>query len=134
MRRGRIAVVAAVVFMAACSDAATRAANTIESGVKDLGSAEGARADVSYAPSCSGSYKLRIEKGTATDLGNGNFRINANSGGLSVRCDGGEGSGTTYHLRFVDVPATVEVTKNQGESASIEIRRVSGRATLTGLR
>jgi hypothetical protein len=41
---------------------------------------------------------------------------------------------TTYHLRFVDVPATVQVEKNAGEPAVIYIERVSGRAVLLGLR
>lgn len=58
-------------------------------------------------------------------------------GGLLVRCYGYGGNstgwGTTYHLRFVDVPATVEVTKNGGEAAVIEIQRRSGRAIVVGV-
>lgn len=91
----------------------------------------------SWPEGCSGSYTLRIEKGAAVDKGHNNFRIMENSGGLSVRCYGQEvnatGWGTTYHLRFVDVPATVEVRKNGGEPAVIEVQRVSGRAVVVGL-
>ena len=36
-------------------------------------------------------------------------------------------------MRFVDVPATAEVTKKGGEIAVIEIQRVSGRAIVVGL-
>src|SRR5687767_36569 len=116
-RQARFIVVAVLLLFGACSDGAPGAAKDIEAGVKKLGSSEGARTEISYAPgSCSGSYTVRIEKGTATDLGNGNFRINAGSGPLLVRCDGSGGSGTTHHLRFVDVPASVEVTKNRGEA------------------
>lgn len=142
MRRGRFAIVAVVLFMGACSDAATRVAYDIESGTRKLGSGEGARTDISHGPrswpeGCSGAYMLRIEKGAAVDKGHNNFRIMENSGGLSVRCDGHDGNatgwGTTYHLRFVDVPATVEVRKNGGEPAVIEVQRVSGRAVVVGL-
>lgn len=139
---GRFVILAGLLFMAACSDAATRAAYDIESGTRRLGSREGDRAEISYVPGswpagCSGSYTLRIEKGTAADQGHGNFRITENSGGLLVRCYGHDGYaagwGTTYHLRFVDVPAAVEVTKNRGETAVIEIQRISGKAIVVGM-
>jgi hypothetical protein len=142
MRRGRFAIVAVLLCMGACSDAATRVAYDIESGTRRLGSAEGARADESHAPrswpeGCSGSYTLRIEKGAAANKGDNNFRIIENSGGLSVRCHGHDGNlsgwGTTYHLRFVDVPAAVEVRKDGGETAVIQVQRVSGRAVVVGL-
>ena len=103
---------------------------------------EGARVEISYVPrswpsGCSGSYALRLEKGAAADQGHGNFRITENSGGLSVRCYGRDGNptgwGTTYHLRFVNVPATAEVRKSGGETAVIEIQRVSGKAIVVGL-
>ena len=138
-----MAVFAALLLTTACSDAATRVAYDIESGTRRLGSAEGARVEIPHTPQswpagCAGSYVLRIEKGTAVGDGHGNFDVGANSGGLSVRCYGQDGSaaawGTTYHLRFVDVPATVEVEKKRGETAVIEVQRLSGRAAVVGLR
>lgn len=143
IRRRRLAVLAVLAFASACSDAATRVAYDIEAGTKRLESAEGARAEISHTPrswpeGCAGSYTLQIEKGVAIDLGNGNFRISGDSGGLSVNCYGSDGRphgwGTTYHLRFVDVPATVKVTKNGGETAVIEVERKSGRPVLVGVR
>ena len=86
---------------------------------------------------CSGSYTLRIEQGAAVSDGHGNFHVTERSGDLSVHCFGRDGNeagwGTTYHLRFVDVPATLEVTKKTGESAIVDVQRVSGRATVAGL-
>jgi hypothetical protein len=141
LMRGRtIAIVASLFVTIACSDAATRLAYDIESGVDKLGQSDGARASIAHGPrswpeGCSGAYSLRIEKGGATSLGQNNFRIKDGSGGLSVRCagQGSGGWGTTYHLRFVDVPVTVEVSKNDGEAATIELQRVAGRAVLVGL-
>jgi hypothetical protein len=137
------ALVAALLFMAGCSDAATRVAYDIESGTGRLGSSEGARVEIPHVPrswpeGCSGSYTLRIEKGAATSDGQGNFRTNESSGNLSVRCFGSDGNEhrwhTTYHLRFVDVPASVEVRKNGGDAAVIEIQRASGKPVVIGLR
>jgi hypothetical protein len=137
-----LAVVAGLGVVCGCSDAATRVAYDIESGTGRLQSDEGARADISHVPrswpeGCSGSYTLRIEKGAAVHDGQGNFRTAENSGGLSVRCYGQDGNAhrwhTTYHLRFVDVPATVEVTKNGGQTAIIQIQRLSGKANVIGL-
>lgn len=141
-RWGRCVIVACLLFTAACSDAATRAAYDIESATRKLGTREGAHVEIAYAPrswpsGCSGSYTVRIEKGAAAAHSDGNVGIAENSGGLIVRCYGYDGNpagwGTTYHLRFVDVPATVEVTKNRGETAVIEIRRVSGKAVVVGM-
>src|SRR5512139_2803845 len=92
-RRKRFALVASLLFMAACSDAATRAAYDIESGSRRLGLREGDRVEIPYVPrswpaGCSGSYALRIEKGAAANQGHGNFRTTENSGGLLVRCYG----------------------------------------------
>jgi hypothetical protein len=134
-----VLIVVALLCTAACSTPAIRIARDIEAGVGDLGTGEGARVDISYAPGswsggCSGSYTLRIDKGSAVSLGNNNFRIQDNSGPLHVRCTGNGASNTSYHLRFVDVPAPLEVAKARGESAVIEVQRVSGRPTAVGLR
>jgi len=137
------ALVAALLLAAACSDAATRVAYDIESNVNKLGSAEGSRAEIVHMPrswpeGCSGSYTMRISKGRAIATGHNNFHIAENSGGLAVGCYTGSGNrggwGTTYHLRFVDVPATVEVTKNTGEATVIELQRIGARAVVVGLR
>ena len=131
-----------LLFAAACSDAATRVAYDIESGTRTLGTTDGNRTEITHTPrawpdGCAGSYALRIERGKASDQGHGNFRVEEKSGGISVSCFGNDGSsmawGTTYHLRFVDVTATVEVTKNGGEAAIIELQRVNGRTVVVGL-
>ena len=140
--RGLSAAVLAV-LMCACSDAATRVAYDIESGVKQLGSQEGSRTEIPHVPSrwpegCAGSYRLRIGKGSATAEGNNNFHINPGAAGLSIRCYGSNGNphawSTTYHLRFVDVPQTVEVEKPDGGTAFIQVDRQGGRAVVVGLR
>src|SRR4029450_10969747 len=76
-----VALVAIAMFASACSDAATRVAYDIESGTKNLGSAEGSRGEIRHEPSrwpegCAGSYTLQIGRGSATADGNGNFHIN----------------------------------------------------------
>jgi hypothetical protein len=137
-----VALVALALFAGACTDAATRVAYDIESGSKTLGSAEGSRVEIRHLPSrwpdgCAGSYTLHIGKGTATADGNGNFHINRDADGLSVRCYNSSGNphawGTTYHLRFVDVPESVEVEKPGGAAVVIEVERKSGRPVVVRL-
>ncbi len=104
------------------------------------------RVEIRHVPSrwpegCAGSYTLHIGKGSATADGNGNFHINRDADGLSVRCYNSSGNphawGTTYHLRFVDVPEVVEIEKPDGAAAVIEVERKSrparrGEAALNG--
>lgn len=129
-------------FASACSDAATRVAYDIESGSKALGSAEGSRVEIRHVPSrwpdgCAGSYTLHIGKGSATADGNGNFHINPGTDGLSVRCYNSSGNphawGTTYHLRFVDVPEAVEIEKQGGAPTVIEVERKGGKPVVVRL-
>jgi len=134
---------AGVVFLVtltglACSDAGTRVAYDIEAGVPRLPPTEGSTVTIEHTPKswpegCTGPYVLEIQQGTAINDGGGNFHIAPDAGDLSVRCSGGGGS-TTYHLRFVDVPATVRVSKAAGESALLILRREHGRAVLVGVR
>ena len=142
VRQRKLSVLVLALLTGACSDAATRVAYDIESGTKKLGSAEGARIEIRHVPSrwpegCAGSYTLHLGKGSATADGNGNFHINRDADGLSVRCFNSSGNphawGTTYHLRFVDVPETVDLQKQGGEVAVIEVERKSGRAVVVGL-
>ena len=137
-----VALVALALFAGACTDAATRVAYDIESGSKKLGSAEGSRVEIRHVPSrwpegCAGSYTLHIGKGMATADGNGNFHINRDADGLSVRCYNSSGNphvwGTTYHLRFVDVSEVVEMEKQGGEAIVIAVERKAGRAVVVGL-
>jgi hypothetical protein len=137
-----VALVAIAMFASACTDAATRVAYDIESGSKKLGSAEGSRIEIRHVPSrwpegCAGSYTLHIGKGSATADGNGNFHINRDANGLSVRCYNSSGNphawGTTYHLRFMDVPEAVDIEKQGGAAAVIEVERRGGRAAVVRL-
>jgi len=126
----------------ACTDAATRVAYDIESGTRNLAPRDGARIEIRHVPSrwpegCAGSYTLHLGKGSATAEGNGNFHINRGADGLLVRCFNSSGNphawGTTYHLRFVDVPEAVQIEKQGGEAAVIEVERKAGRAVVVGL-
>jgi hypothetical protein len=139
----RLAVVAGILSLCGCTDAATRVAYDLEWGAGRLGSREGARRDVSHVPrrwpeGCAGSYTLRLDRGSAIALGHNNFRNTEGSGGLHVRCFAADGNphswGTTYHLRFVDVPVPVEMDKKGGETAVIELQRINGRAVVVGAR
>jgi hypothetical protein len=141
MLRGA-AIVALALSTGACTDAATRVAHDIESGTRGLASREGARVEIPHDPrrwpeGCAGSYILRIAKGAAGNLGHNNFRIQPDSGSLSVNCYGSSGNltgwTTTYHLRFVDVPKAVEIEKKADEVVLIEVEHRSGRAVLVGL-
>jgi hypothetical protein len=142
-RRARLFVVALMLLSSACTDAATRVAYDIESGTRKLGSQDGARAEIRHTPKrspggCAGSYTLLIGRGSSDNLGNNNFRIRGNSDGLSVRCYASDGNlhawGTTYHLRFVDVPEAIQIEKKWGETTVIDVERRSGRALVVGLR
>jgi hypothetical protein len=142
-RRARLPLVALMVLFSACTDAATRVAYDIESGAGKLGSRDGARTEIRHTPKrwpegCAGSYTLRIGQGASDNLGNHNFRIRSSSDGLSVRCYTSDGNlhawGTSYHLRFVDVPETVQIEKKGGETTVIDVERRSGRALVVGLR
>jgi hypothetical protein len=137
-----VALVALAMLAGACSDAATRVAYDIESGAKKLESRDGSRVEIRHVPSrwpegCAGSYTLHLGKGSATADGRGNFRINRDADGLSVRCYNSSGNphawGTSYHLRFVDVPEAVEIEKQGGEATVIEVERKAGRAVVVGL-
>ena len=138
----RAAIVTLAFSTGACTDAATRVAYDIESGTGKLTSHDGARVEIPHDPrrwpeGCAGSYVLRIAKGAAENLGHDNFHTRPNSGSLSVTCYGSSGNRngwtTTYHLRFVDVPETVEIEKKADEKVFIEVERRSGRAVLVGL-
>jgi hypothetical protein len=125
-------------LLSGCSDAGTRVAYDIESGVQRLPAGEGASITIEHVPrswpeGCTGPYELDIERGTATPDGQGNFRIAPDAGGLRVRCDGGGGS-TTYHLRFVDVPTPLSVKKQAGERTYLVVRREHGKALLVQVR
>src|SRR5262245_1759437 len=137
-----VALLVLAVWASACTDAATRVAYDIESGSKTLGSADGSRVAIRHVPSrwpegCAGSYTLHVGKGSATADGNGNFHINRGTDGLSVRCHNSSGNphawGTTYHLRFVDVPEAVEIEKPYGAAAVIEVERKGGRPVVVRL-
>jgi hypothetical protein len=138
----RMLLIALTLLTGACSDAATRVAYDIQSGTKKLGSAEGARVQIRHAPSrwpegCAGAYTLHIGKGSAAAKGNNNFRTNPGSESLLVRCYNSGGNAhawsTTYHLRFVDVPETVEIEKHGGDPTVIDVERKAGRPTVVGL-
>lgn len=138
----RMPIIALALFAGACTDAATRVAYDIQSGAGKLGAREGERVEIRHVPSrwpegCAGSYTLQIGKGSATAEGNNNFHINPGAEGLSVRCFNSSGNAhawsTTYHLRFVDVPETVNVEKQGGEAAVVEVERKAGRAVVVGL-
>ena len=72
--------------ISACTDAATRVANDIQTGSRELGLANGSRATIRHQPKsqpegCAGSYELSIDKGTLSG---------PDKGWIEVVCAGGD--------------------------------------------
>ena len=137
----RMPIIALALFAGACTDAATRVAYDIQSGAGKLGAREGERVEIRHVPSrwpegCAGSYTLHIGKGSATAEGNNNFHINPGAEGLRSAASTPAATrtpGAPPTMRFVDVPETVNVEKQGGEAAVIEVERRAGRAVVVAL-
>lgn len=110
------------------TDAATRLAYDIESGVGHLGKEEGARYSIAHnTPSrsgeCVGPYAVQLDK----------------VGLIAIWCKDAAGQTvsshtTSYHARFVDTPKTYILDKPAGSTLVIDIERRQGRAVVTDVR
>jgi hypothetical protein len=128
MKRHFIALLCCV-FVAGCSDGATRAAYQIESETASFQKSRDARHTIVHQPvrqwdnGCAGAYKLQMDK----------------VGALIIWCYDSDGKttnshSTSYHARFVDTPQTWIVEKKSGESTAIELEKTSGKPRVTNVR
>lgn len=129
----RVACLALVTLLVACSDfltdGATRIANEIESGAATLKGSTAASYSLKHVskPSpegCAGPYKLQLSERSS----------------LVIWCKDSSGSKvvsshtTTYHLNFVDVPQTYKVDKSASEPSFIELEKQGGKIVVVGLK
>jgi hypothetical protein len=124
-----IALLAFVMLLAGCSDAATRIAFDLEQAADQLASGRAERATVEHVPQampegCAGAYSLQLSAASV----------------LVIWCRDATGAATvsshatTYHLRFVDVPQTLRIDKPAGAPVWIDLVRSAGKPQVTGLR
>ena len=110
------------------TDAATRLAYDIESGVERLGGENGATYSIEHrTPSrpgdCEGPYSVQLDK----------------VGALIIWCKDAAGQSvsshsTSYHARYVDTPETYNLEKPAGAVLTIDIERRDGRVVITDVR
>jgi hypothetical protein len=127
LRKRSLAVVL-VAAVAGCTDAATRVANDLERGARQLRASRDSSLTVDHAPQqtpdgCPSGYTLQLSR----------------AAGLLVWCQdsiGGPSTSshiTTSHLAYVQVPRTYIVHKRPGEHAFIELSRNGDDIDVTGL-
>lgn len=111
---------AAVLFLTGCfTDAATRLAYDIESGVNRMNRQNETRHSIRHAPAesseCAGPYTVQLDK----------------VGALIVWCKDAAGNivasgSTSYHARFIDTPTTYILDKPAGSTLAIDLERRAG--------
>ena len=114
-------------FLTGCdiaTDAATRLAYDIETGVSQLGADNGAMHSIQHhtpskAGECEGPYKVQLDQ----------------VGAIIIWCYDAAGQtvsshSTTYHSRFVDTPQTYLLDKPAGATLIIELERRGARAVV----
>ena len=122
-------LLAPLAAFSACTDAATRVANDLESGAKHLRSSRAMTATVDHAPTaapegCAGAYTLQLSRASS----------------LLIWCQDSIGAPshgtytTTYHLNFVTVPQTFIIHKDSGQHALIGLAMDGNAVAVTGLR
>lgn len=119
-----LGLLAAVLFLTGCfTDAATRLAYDIESGVNRMNRLNEAHYSIRHTPAesseCTGPYTVQLDK----------------AGALIVWCKDAAGnvvaSGSTlYHARFIDTPATYILDKPAGSTLAIDLERRAGRVVV----
>jgi len=117
-------------WVSACNlleDPATRLAYVIESEVRHLGHAEGARYTIRYQPSeelsNGGSYSVQFDKVGVLIV----WYMDAN-GKVT------ESATTSYYSRFVTTPRTYKVDKSGDKALQIELERIGKRAVIVDVR
>src|SRR3569832_1876858 len=116
-----LGLLATVLFLAGCfTDAATRLAYDIESGVNRMNRQNETRHSIRHAPAesseCAGPYTVQLDK----------------VGALIVWCKDTAGNivasgSTSYHARFIDTPTTYILDKPAGAILTIDLERRAGR-------
>lgn len=125
----RKATAAWVVLLAACTDGATRIAYDLEAGAKALQRSGAASTSVKHVleahpEGCAGPYAVQFSAASI----------------LVIWCKDASGArtvgshGTTYHLRFVEVPKQLNLEKNAGEPLYIDLEKRRGRVNVVAIR
>lgn len=119
-----LGLLAAVPFLTGCfTDAATRLAYDIESGVNRMNRLDEARDSIRHTPAesseCAGPYTVQLDK----------------VGALIVWCKDAAGNvvasgSTSYHARFIDTPTTYILDKPAGSTLAIDLERRAGRVVV----
>jgi hypothetical protein len=117
------------VLLAACSDGATRIAYDIESGAAAFRSSAATSYSVKHVPEaypegCNGPYSVQFSAASI----------------LVIWCKDAAGArivgshGTTYHLRFVEVPRQLNLEKPAGEPLYIDLEKQANRIVVVDIR
>lgn len=119
-----LGLLAAVLFLTGCfTDAATRLAYDIESGVNRMNRLDEARYSIRHTPAesseCTGPYTVQLDK----------------VGALIVWCKDAAGNvvasgSTSYHARFIETPTTYILDKPAGSTLAIDLERRAGRVVV----
>lgn len=119
-----LGLLAAVLFLTGCfTDAATRLAYDIESGVNRMNRLNEAHYSIRHTPAesseCTGPYTVQFDK----------------VGALIVWCKDAAGNvgasgSTSYHARFIDTPTTYILDKPAGSTLAIDLERRAGRVVV----
>ena len=120
---------AVVLALAGCTDAATRLAHDVEAGADQLRQSGDSSTVIVHLPDkypegCAKAYDIQFSAASS----------------LLVWCKdakGGEATSshtTTYHLRFVKVPSTLQVEKSAGEYTFITLERAGNDVVVAGMR
>lgn len=126
---GRTVVLGLLGALGACTDAATRVANDLERGAKQLRASSARTATVEHVATvtpegCPGGYTLQLSEASS----------------LLVWCQdsiGGPSSAshtTTYHLHYVTVPRTLIIHKDAGQHALIDLTKEGDAIVVSGVR
>ncbi|MBN8778567.1 hypothetical protein [Thiobacillus sp.] len=119
-----LGLLATVLFLTGCfTDAATRLAYDIESGVNRMNRQNEARHSIRHTPAesseCAGPYTVQFDK----------------VGALIVWCKDTAGNivasgSTSYHARFIDTPTIYILDKPAGSILTIDLERRAGRVVV----
>lgn len=122
-----LSLLATVLFLTGCfTDAATRLAYDIESGVNRMKRLNEARYSIRHTPAesseCTGPYTVQLDK----------------VGALIVWCKDTAGNvvasgSTSYHARFIDTPTTFILDKPAGSTLAIDLERRAGRVVVVNV-
>jgi hypothetical protein len=122
-------LVFAALLLGACSDGATRIAYDIEAGAAAFRGSAATSYSVKHVPEpypegCGGPYSVQLSAASI----------------LVIWCKDAAGArivgshGTTYHLRFVEVPRQLNLEKPAGEPLYIDLEKQANRIVVVDIR